>query len=70
MDKGSAVEDAVRAVIALVEDADGREMVGRRKPKDPPPMEADSMECEACKRGECSDPEHASDDDLSEMMGA
>ena len=33
MDKMKAVGEAIREVLGLIEDADGREMVGRRKPK-------------------------------------
>lgn len=69
MDK-SAVEEAVRAVMGAISDADGREMVGRRKPKDSPEgVRGDPPPCEGCSRGECSDPDHASEEDLEAMMG-
>jgi hypothetical protein len=33
MDKSSAVQEAIKAVMALVQDADAREMIGRRPKK-------------------------------------
>lgn len=69
--KRNAVEEAVRMVMEAVGEADGKAMVGRRAPK--PGMEAmpeggEPPRCEACEAGECMDPEHASEDDLSAMM--
>jgi hypothetical protein len=70
-DKKSAIAEAVRMVMQAVSEADGREMVGRRQPQAVSvDVEAEPKECEACKAGECMDPEHASEDDLSAMMEA
>lgn len=69
MDKMSAVKEALQGVLRVISDADGREMVGKRKPPEAPPMEAMPKACEGCAKGECMDPEHASEDDLSEMLG-
>lgn len=70
MDKGNAVSEALRELLAMVEGADAQEMVGRRKPKAVAiEVEAEPAGCEACAKGECMDPEHASEDDLSAMMG-
>lgn len=70
MDKMSAVKEAIQDVLGLIQGADAQEMVGRRKPKDPPPTEAaEPKACEGCAKGECMDPDHASEDELSSMMG-
>lgn len=69
MDK-NAVQEAVQAVLAAIEGADGQEMVGRRKPKAVSlEVEAEPAACEACAKGECMDPEHMSDEDYSALEG-
>jgi hypothetical protein len=69
MDKNSAIAEAIQRVVDAVSEADGREMVGRRAPPPGAEMETEAPpECEACNMGECSDPDHASEDDLSAMM--
>ena len=69
-DKMGAVKAAVEQLMALVSEADGRDMVGMRAP--PPGMGAEGGEaapesCEACKAGACV--EHMSDDDMSALEG-
>lgn len=69
MDNKNAVQTALREVLALVSDADGRAMMGRRGPPQSVSVEVEAEpKCEACARGECMDPDHASEDDLSAMM--
>lgn len=67
MDRGSAVQEAVQAVMAAINEADGREMVGRRKPKAVSVEVEAEAPCEGCAKGECMEPEHMSDEDMSAM---
>ena len=70
MDGKSAVAEALKSVLSAISEADGREMVGRRKPKEVSiEVEAKPEGCEACASGECMDPEHASEDEYEGMMG-
>lgn len=66
----SAVAEALEKVLNAITEADGREMVGRRGPKEMKvEIEAGPAECEACARGECMDPEHASEEEMMAPMG-
>jgi len=69
MDKGSAVREALKTVLGAISEADGRAMVGRRKPREVSiEVEAEGgpgMGCEACAKGECL--EHMSEDDMRSM---
>ena len=69
MDKGSAVKEALKAVLGAISEADGRAMVGRRKPKEVSiEVEAEGGPgCEGCAKGECMDPDHMSEEDMASM---
>lgn len=70
MDKMSAVKEAIQDVLGIIQGADAREMVGRRKPQAVSvEVEAKPEACEGCAKGECMDPDHASEADLSAMLG-
>lgn len=70
MGKGSAVKEALKAVLGAISEADGRDMVGRRGPPKAVSIEveAEPAECPECAKGECMNPEHMSEEDMAGMM--
>lgn len=62
----SPVAEALKAVLSAINDADGRDMVGKRAPKGVSiEVESGAEGCEDCKSGMCV--EHMSPEDMAAM---
>lgn len=67
-EKQNPVKEALKAVLAAINDADGRAMVGKRAPREVSiEVEAGSEGCEDCKSGMCV--EHMSPEDMAALEG-